>query len=132
MPVIVGPDEESAQWVGQVARLCGAPWATLAKTRDGDTQVRVALAQGTLVPGRTPVLLDDIVSTGETLLAATELLHTLGMAAPVCVAVHLVGGSLPVQRLLEKGVRRFASCDSIAHESNAIALAPLLAAALPR
>ena len=73
-PFIVGPDAESAQWVAQVARLCGAPWTVLDKTRLGDSDVRVSLAAPAPPGGVKPVLLDDIVSTGRTLLAAAAML----------------------------------------------------------
>ena len=60
-PLVVGPDSESSQWVSQVARLCGAPWAVMQKTRRGDRNVKVALPPGSW-RDHTPVLLDDIVS----------------------------------------------------------------------
>jgi ribose-phosphate pyrophosphokinase len=73
-PLLVGPDSESAQWVAEVARLAGAPWTVMAKTRRGDRDVRVKLAARGPWPGHTPVLLDDIVSTGHTMVAAAAAL----------------------------------------------------------
>ncbi len=87
-PLLIGPDSESAQWVGEVARLAGAPWTVMAKTRRGDREVTVRLAETGPWPGHTPVLLDDIVSTGQTLVAAAVALAKAGLPAPVCVAVH--------------------------------------------
>ncbi|MDP3169120.1 MAG: ribose-phosphate diphosphokinase, partial [Polaromonas sp.] len=58
-PWLIGPDEESQQWVAEVADLAGAPWSVLAKTRRGDRDGGVRLASRERWPGRSPVLLDD-------------------------------------------------------------------------
>lgn len=129
-PLLVGPDAESARWVQEAARLCGAPWTVMEKVRRADRDVSVTLAANVPWQGRTPVLLDDIVSTGQTLLAAVEALRAAGAQPPTCVAVHaLLDKDVPA-RLTAAGVTRFVSCDSIPHPSNAIALAPLLAEAV--
>ncbi len=131
-PLLIGPDSESAQWVAQVARLADAPWAVMAKTRRGDRDVTVKLARTEPWPGRVPVLLDDIVSTGQTLVAATAALTKIGLPAPVCIAVHALFDTLAMARLKAAGVRRIVSCDSIAHSSNAIRLHTPLAQATRR
>jgi ribose-phosphate pyrophosphokinase len=130
MPWLIGPDEESAQWVAEVARLAGAPWTVLRKTRRGDRDVGVKLTGSERWPGRVPVLLDDIVSTGETMLAAARLLAKAGLGAPVCIAVHALFDDGAQRRLLEAGATRVLSCDTVAHPSNAIRMAPLLARAV--
>ena len=129
-PLLVGPDEESAQWVGEVARMAGAPWTVMAKTRRGDRDVAVALQAEGPWPGRTPVLLDDIVSTGQTLLAAAAALRKLGLAAPLCIGVHALFEDDALWRLLGAGVTRVVSCDTVPHASNAIELAPYIADAV--
>ncbi len=130
MPLIVGPDEESGQWVGEVAALADAPWTVMRKQRHGDREVAVKMAHGGPWPGRTPVLLDDIVSTGETLLSAVAALREAGLPPPQCIAVHALFDADALWRLLEAGVTRVVSCDSVPHSTNAIELAPLLSKAL--
>lgn len=130
-PLLVGPDSESGQWVAEVARLVDAPHTVLSKTRRGDRDVSVELAGGDAAwAGRTPVLLDDIVSTGHTLLAAAQALRSAGLPLPLCVCVHALFDADALVRLLRGSVQRVVSCDSIPHPSNAIALAPALAEAL--
>ncbi|MDP1968838.1 MAG: ribose-phosphate pyrophosphokinase [Burkholderiaceae bacterium] len=129
-PLIVGPDSESRQWVDEVAGLCGAPSTVLHKTRRGDYDVRVRLLDKGPWRGLTPVLLDDIVSTGRTLQAAARALLRAGLGAPVCVVVHPLFAADALAGLHEAGIARVVSCDSIAHASNAIALAPALARAV--
>ncbi len=128
--LVVGPDQESEQWVAEVAALAGAPWTVMAKTRRGDREVGVKLAGRARWAGRTPVLVDDIVSTGETLIAATAALQKAGLPAPLCIAVHALFDADALWRLLEAGVRKVVTCDSVPHGTNAIALTPLLAKAV--
>jgi len=87
-PLVVGPDGESAQWAADVAARAAAPVVVVQKTRLGDTDVRSTLPDLHLHPGRTPVLIDDIISTGRTLVAALDHLRAAGSPPPVCVAVH--------------------------------------------
>jgi ribose-phosphate pyrophosphokinase len=129
-PLVIGPDAESEQWVAEVARLADAPWTVMAKTRRGDRDVGAELADRGPWPGRTPVLLDDIVSTGNTLLAAIAALKHAGLPAPVCIIVHALFDTDALQRLLAAGVTQVVTCDSIPHSTNAIRLAPLLAKAV--
>ncbi|MFC5499389.1 ribose-phosphate pyrophosphokinase [Caenimonas terrae] len=130
-PLIVGPDAESGQWVAEVARLAGAPWTVLAKTRHGDREVRVRMPMPGPWPPATPVLVDDIISTGETLAAAAAALREAGLAAPLCIGVHALFDDSALARLLAAGVSRVVTCDTIAHPTNAIHVgAPLAQAVL--
>ncbi|UUZ51902.1 ribose-phosphate diphosphokinase [Massilia sp. B-10] len=87
-PVLVGPDAESEQWVAHVAALVGCSFTTLQKTRLGDRDVAVSVPEIDAGRASTPVLVDDIASTARTMMAAAIRLQALGMAAPVCIAVH--------------------------------------------
>lgn len=129
-PLLVGPDSESAQWVGDVAARLGAPHVVMRKVRQGDRQVQVRLPEGFQHGGRTPVLLDDIISTGHTLAQAAHVLRGSGCAAPLCVAVHALVDGAGLGLLRRAGIARIVSCDSVPHPTNAIALGPLIAVAL--
>jgi ribose-phosphate pyrophosphokinase len=128
--LVIGPDEESAQWVSDVAARLGAPWTVMAKTRHGDRDVSLTLKEKGPWPGRTPVLLDDIVSTGNTLLSAVDALKHADLPAPLCIAVHPLFEEDSLWRLLAAGVTRVVSCGTVPHASNAIGMAPYLAAAV--
>jgi ribose-phosphate pyrophosphokinase len=128
--LIVGPDAESEQWVSHVAGLVDAPWTVMAKTRSGDRDVSVELKNKGPWPGRTPVLIDDIVSTGHTLIAAIEALESAGLGPPICIGVHALFDPDSFTRLLGSGVEQVVTCDTVPHRSNAIHLAPALADAL--
>lgn len=127
--VLIGPDGESAQWVARIAALAGVPFQVLAKQRHGDYDVRVSLPDPTVAAGRRPVLVDDIVSSGQTILETLAHLRRLALPPPVLVAIHPVFAGDAYARLEAAGIARIASTDTIAHPSNAIPLAAELAAA---
>jgi len=79
---------------------------------------------------RTPVLVDDIVSTGQTLIAAAQALRSAGWGAPTAVTVHALMEREDVEALHRAGVPRIVSCDTVTHPSNAISVRGLLAEAL--
>ena len=128
-PVVVGPDAESAQWVEQVAARIAAPSTVLAKTRRGDREVEVTLPDPRAIAGRTPVLVDDIVSSARTLAAATEHLVRLG-AAPVCIAVHALFAGDAASALAQAGAASVVTANTVPHFTNAIDVAPAVAAAV--
>ena len=87
-PLLIGPDSESAQWVQAIAERISAPWTVMEKTRRGDYDVSVELPDLSGHANRTPVLIDDIASSGRTMIAAANLLAARGLARPVCAVVH--------------------------------------------
>jgi ribose-phosphate pyrophosphokinase len=130
--VLIGPDEESAQWVSAVAAAAGCPWLVLKKQRRGDRDVSVSsLPEGEL-SGRTPVLVDDIISSGQTMAQAVRQCRSAGAAPPVCMGVHGVFAPDALVALQQAGAGRVVTTNSIAHPSNEMDLSPLLAGAVTR
>lgn len=128
-PVLVGPDAESVQWVAAVAERCGAPYVILEKTRRGDRDVSVS-SPARPWNGHTPVVIDDIVSTGRTMVEATRQLRAAGSAAPRCVAIHAVFADAVHDELVAAGARDIVTCDTIPHASNRICVSDPIADAL--
>jgi ribose-phosphate pyrophosphokinase len=128
-PFLVGPDEESAQWVAKVAEYSGARYAVLSKERLGDRQVSIAASGLDELGAATPVLVDDIISSGATMLQALRAVKPLSKRAPVVVAVHGVfaGGA---DQPIEKEGARLVTTNSVTHASNRIDIAGPLAKAV--
>ncbi len=129
LPLILGPDEESAQWVSAIADRIDAPYAVLRKVRRGDRDVDVELPDLSQWKARRPVLVDDIASSGRTLIDAALKLPLQGLRRPVCAVVHGVFAEGAYERLMALS-DRVVSTDTIPHKSNAIGLAPLTATAM--
>ena len=119
-PLVVGPDSESERWAAAVAGGAGAPHITLRKVRSGDREVRIEAPDLTAWRGRTPVLVDDIISTGRTMAAAVRLLAAAGFAAPACVGVHGVFAGDALEVLRAAGASRIVTSNSIAQQTGTI------------
>jgi ribose-phosphate pyrophosphokinase len=100
---LVGPDEESEQWVAALARDAGISHVTLRKTRLGDREVAVEFPDLAPFSGRTPILVDDVISSGRTMEVASAELRQRGFAAPVCLATHGVLADDALARLMTAG-----------------------------
>ncbi|MES2683551.1 MAG: ribose-phosphate diphosphokinase [Pseudomonadota bacterium] len=128
--LLIGPDEESRPWVEAVAHLCGRPALVLDKRRLGDREVQLALPDLAPYRGLKPVLVDDIISTGHTLMEACAQLLAAGFAAPVCIGVHAVFVGSAHADLLAAGAAQVISCNTLRHASNAIDVHPAIGRAL--
>lgn len=129
-PLLVGPDEESAQWVADVAARAGAPHVVLTKVRHGDRDVEVSVPEVARWADRTPVLVDDIISTGRTLVATLGHLQRAGLPPAVCIGVHALFAGDAEKALRAAGAARVVTCDSVPHATNGIPLAHGLAPAI--
>lgn len=127
--LLVGPDEESAQWVGQAAARHGFDHAVCRKVRHGDRHVEIALP-ALKVRGRPVVLLDDVASSGHTLAQAARGLLAAGAASVDVAVTHALFAGDAGTLLWEAGIRQVWSTDCVTHPSNAVSMAPAIAAAL--
>lgn len=128
-PLLIGPDRESEQWVGAVAERAGASFVVLEKVRHGDRDVEVSLPRIERWRDHTPVLVDDIVSSGRTMLEAVRQLADLGLPPAVCVGVHALFAGDSYQQLLTGGTR-VVTVNTVPHPSNVIDIAQPLAHAV--
>lgn len=124
--LLIGPDEESGQWVAEAARAGALEHGIGRKVRHGDRDVRLALPDHEMA-GRAIVLLDDMASTGRTLVGAAEGARARGAATVDVAVTHALfnGDALPA--LQAAGVRHVWSSDAVPHASNAVSIVPLLA-----
>jgi ribose-phosphate pyrophosphokinase len=127
--LLLGPDQESRQWVEAIAGEANLPCAVASKRRIGDREVGIALPRN-IAAFDTVVLVDDVASTGTTL-AETARQLALGGISRIDVAVtHALFAGDAWNRLKQAGIGEIASTDSITHPTNRMRLAPLLADAV--
>jgi len=126
-PLLIGPDSESVQWVDEVARTTGAAVIVLKKKRQGDQVVEISRSNMTQWRGFTPVLVDDIISTGHTMIETVLQLRRAELTPAVCVGVHGIFAPGAYEALVASGPARVVTTDTVRHVSNAIEIATLLA-----
>ena len=127
--LLIGPDEESLQWVAQAAQRHRWQSAVCRKTRHGDRHVEIELPDLPLV-GRAVVLMDDVASSGHTVAQAARLLKAAGAASVDVAVTHALFAEGAVELLRQAGVGQVWSTDAIAHASNAVSIVPAVAYAL--
>lgn len=137
-PVVVAPDLGAVKLAREYGRLLHAPMAFVHKTRLSGREVEAHSVIGD-VRDRTPVIVDDMLSTGGTVEAAVGALRRAGAAEPVTVVVThalLVGSAREV--LSRLSIARLVAGNTVAVESGGgppievASVAPLLAAAIRR
>jgi ribose-phosphate pyrophosphokinase len=124
--VIIGPDSESEQWVSDVAKKAGAKFTVLQKIRRGDKDIEVSIPNSADLKDHTPVLVDDIISTGRTMIETVKHLLALKMKAPVCIGVHAVFAGNAFDEIINAGAARVITCNTIPHPSNQIDISELV------
>jgi ribose-phosphate pyrophosphokinase len=126
-PLVVGPDAESEQWARTVAEAVPCPHIVLEKTRLGDRDVVVsAIPKMESWADRTPVLVDDIISSARTMIETVRQWTGAGLPHPVCLAVHGVFAPQAYEALKEAGAARIVTTNSIPHASNDIDISQVL------
>lgn len=128
-PILIGPDQESEQWVAQAAGRHGFDHGVCHKIRLGDEDVQIALPD-VVVAGRAVVLLDDVASSGHTLAGAAALLLAAGAASVDVAVTHALFAGDAMHIILKAGVDRVWSTDCITHPSNAVSMASSIAETL--
>lgn len=132
-PLLIGPDAESRQWIEEVARPQNLDTIVAKKVRRGDREVDIDLPATGRVKGRRVVMVDDVISSGATLIALARLLKRAGAASVEAMATHDLAIRETVGALRSAGVTRLTVTDSIPrNEGTAIALAPLFAESLEK
>ncbi len=126
--VVVGPDMESKQWAKQVADALSSRLYILEKERLGDREVKVSdVAFG---KGSRALLVDDMISTGKTLMEVISKLRSQGFNPIDAAATHslLVEGAY--EMLKEAGMSDLISTDTLPGPHSVVSVAPALARAI--
>ncbi len=126
--LLIGPDRESEQWVTAVAARCHQPFRVLDKERLGDRQVVIRVPDLSAEGLETVVLVDDMVSTGHTLMKVAQQLQAQGIRDIRAVCVHALFDTGTADEMREAGIRELISCNTVFHDSNRMDVTPLLGA----
>ncbi len=123
--LVIGPDSESEQWVKAVAQRAGAEQLVLTKKRLGDHDVEISIPDLSRFQRKIPVLVDDIISSGRTMIETAEALIAHGFPKPYILTVHALFSSATYWQLNQLATD-IVSTDSVPHETSRIGIAELL------
>ena len=108
----------------------GAPGVVMRKTRRSDQIVEVSAPEMEAYRQHTPIVVDDIVSSAQTMVETVKRLVAAGLRPPICVAVHALFSDTAEQAILDAGAARIVTTTSVPHSTNMIDVVPLLIPAM--
>ncbi len=134
-PVIVSPDAGRAKTAEKLANRLDSPFAIMFKKRPAHNESVVTHVIGD-VEGRTPVIIEDIIDTGSTIVNVVDSLKERGAKQAIVCATHGLFSGNALERLSHSHIREIVVTDSIAmqegqHERlTVLNVAPMLSAAV--
>lgn len=128
--IVVGPDAESEPWVSDLASRLRLSHVVAIKVRRGDRSVEIGFPDRTCIAGRPTLIVDDIVSSGGTMIACARALRSAGATTIDAVVTHALFPEQLGHDMIEAGIRSIRSTHSVPHPTNAIVLDNLFIDAL--
>ncbi len=129
-PVVISPDFGGSKRTEAFAQLYGARYLQLAKTRDRVSGDVVMAAAKLEVKGKEVIILDDIISTGGTVLAAAETVLKQGAKSALAVCVHGLFVGDAIHKLEEAGVKRIVGTNTVPGKFSKVDVSDALASHL--
>ncbi len=128
--IIIGPDIESSQWAKTIADSIGQESMILLKKRYSSTKVRIVVhGDPKKFKGRDVVIVDDIISTGHTMIEPIKQLKKFGAKKITCVGVHGVLVENALKKLKKLGVQVITT-NTIENPTTKIDVSPIIIGAL--
>lgn len=129
-PILVGPDSESRPWVEAIAAPLGLDYLLGEKQRRGDRSVDLVIAGIERAAGRHVVLVDDVISSGQTMIVAARQLHQSGAAGVEALATHCLAAAEDLDRMKDAGIARIRTTCTVEGATACLSIAELLATAI--
>jgi ribose-phosphate pyrophosphokinase len=124
--IVLSPDIGAAGRAKEVGDYLGVSYDHLVKTRISGTEVRIAPAHMDCTD-KNILIVDDIIATGGTIIAATEQLKEAGARSVTVACTHGVFARNAMERLTGSTIDGVLCCNTIENEVSHISVAPLLA-----
>jgi ribose-phosphate pyrophosphokinase len=123
----LAPDEGAMHIADEARKVLSGRSGYLEKHRDRYTgQLTVEKRERFDVKGRTVIIFDDIISTGDTIASAAKIMKEHGAERVYAACVHtlLIGDA--EKRILDAGVEEIVGTDSVPSRVGKVSLAPLI------
>jgi ribose-phosphate pyrophosphokinase len=133
-PLIVSPDHGGIKRAEEFAKILKADMISLEKYRDRNTgEIRVEETNKLdyrIIEGRDAILVDDIISTGGTVIKACELLRKNKSNKVYAMCTHALFTSEAAQKMKAAGIEEIIATNSIPNEFARVDLTPIICSIL--
>ena len=127
--MVLSPDIGAAGRAKMVGEVMGVPYDHLEKTRLSGTDVRIAPAKAD-VKGKKVLIVDDMISTGGTIIAAAYALREAGAAGISVACTHGVFVNNAIEKFTGSSLDALLSCNTLNNPVSHISVASLIAEAI--
>lgn len=124
-PCLIGPDIESKQWVLEIAEHLNIPFIICNKTRISGHEVVIDIPSFSS-SNKTLIIVDDIISSGSSMLAILQKLTLNGSKNLLCLAVHPLLNNKTKNNLLFNGAKEIITCNTVRDSTNRINILNLI------
>ncbi|MHA1833035.1 MAG: ribose-phosphate diphosphokinase [Candidatus Baldrarchaeia archaeon] len=128
-PIVIGPDEEAEQWAKVAAKELEAEYDVLEKERLGPSEVRIKTRELD-VKNRDVVIVDDIISTGGTMVEAIKMLKEHGAKNIIAACTHPILVQNALTKIYQAGALAVIGTDTVPSSISFVSVAPVIAEAL--
>ena len=128
-PIVVAPDEEAVQWAKLVADDLSLNYVALQKIRIDAENVIIDSAPKE-VEGRDVLIVDDMISTGGTVIQAIKALKRVGCGKVFVACTHAILAKDALRRLLECGVEGLVATDTVLSPISHVSVADIISECL--
>ena len=118
--IIVGPDWESYQWADAISKRVGVKDTVLEKTRHSFRNVDVKVKKEIEIKGKNVIIVDDIISTGNTMIKACKEAKKRGAKTVNAIGVHGLFVEKALSKMQKAGFKDIFTVNTIEHPTNKI------------
>lgn len=125
-PFVLIPDQEREEMAKLAAKILGCDYSFLKKYRSKVTgEIKTEIWKDFDIKGKEVILLDDIISTGKTMLNAIRMVKRKEAKSIFVSCVHYIPSQI-YKKMLSLGVKEVVATNTIASEISKINIAPLI------
>ena len=129
-PIIIAPDAKAFKYAETVAKIIGAESDYIVKRRDRSSGAVESELKEFNVTGRDVILVDDIISTGGTMVNAIKMFREYGANRIFACCTHGLFIGNAVVNMFNAGVYDIISTDTIESYYSKVSVAPIIASAI--
>ncbi|MGD0690425.1 MAG: ribose-phosphate diphosphokinase [Candidatus Bathyarchaeia archaeon] len=130
-PLVIGPDTEAEQWAKIAADRLGTDYDVFEKKRLGDDHVEVRPRRSN-AKGRDVLIVDDIISTGGTIVEASKILLSQGANKVAVACTHPILAPGALEKIQNARVVSVVGTDTVPSPISRVSVAPLIASEIKK